>query len=61
MGAERCFSNIKGVHPYLMVARPKVDLGEYGGALELIQQIFDDRNGKLVLDSQIVELRVINT
>jgi hypothetical protein len=44
-----------------MVAGSEVQFGEETGAIQLIQQLIDDRYRKLVLDGDKVESMVVDT
>jgi hypothetical protein len=44
-----------------MVARSEVQFGKETDALQLIQQLIDDWNGKFVLDGDNVESTVVDT
>jgi len=47
--AERCLLDVIRVHPDLMVAAMKVDLGEVPCTLELVQELIDDWDRELIL------------
>ena len=57
---ERCLFNIRCVDANLMIARTRIQLGEKVGAMELAEQLFDDRDQELVLHSHRVERPVID-
>jgi hypothetical protein len=43
-----------------MITRAKIELGEEFGAVELVQQLVDDRNWKSVLDGDGVEGAIVD-
>jgi hypothetical protein len=49
------------VHAHLVIARTEIKLREVACALEFIEQLFDHRDGKFVLDCLLVEGAIINT
>jgi hypothetical protein len=44
-----------------MIPRAKIDLGEELGAVELVQQLIDNRNWKSILDGDGVEGAIVDT
>ena len=61
MGAERRLVDIFRGHPNLVVAGSEVQFCEKTGAFQLIQQLIDDWNRKLVLDGDKVESTLVDT
>lgn len=51
---ECCFMLIGRQHPDLVISRSHVQLSEYFGASQLIQDFLNDRHGKLVLDCNCI-------
>lgn len=60
-GAEGGLVHIVGVNANLMISRPQIEGSEDGGALELIQQLIDTREGVAVLDGDGIEGAVVDT
>jgi len=58
---ESCLLYILRLNQYLMISRPQVNLGEHCCSSQLIQQVINSRQWVFVLDSQLVQLMVINT
>uniref|UniRef100_A0A0A9A462 Uncharacterized protein n=1 Tax=Arundo donax TaxID=35708 RepID=A0A0A9A462_ARUDO len=59
MSSERCLPNVSGVHPHLMIARPKIEFDEELGTMQLVKQLHH-RNRKLILDSVHVQSAIIH-
>jgi hypothetical protein len=57
---ERCFGDVIQVHQHLVVTTAKVEFGEVARPLELIQELVDDRDRKLVFHRLGVEGKVVN-
>jgi hypothetical protein len=60
MRLERCFGDVLWMHQHLVVAAPKVELGEVACPLELVKKLVDDRDRKLVLHGLGVEVTVVD-
>src|SRR5581483_5970934 len=58
--SERCLGNIIFSDSHLVVSGSKIDLGEIGRSLQLVEQIINTRKRITVLDSNLVQLPVIN-
>ena len=52
---ESRLGNVIRVHAQMVVPAAKVDLGEEAGTLELIQELIDHWNWKLVFNGDVVE------
>ena len=48
------------VHPHLVIAESKVQLGEEMGAKQLVQELIDGWNGELILGRLGIEGPVVN-
>jgi hypothetical protein len=57
---ERHLGDVVWVHQHLVVAAAKVELGEVAHPLELIQELIDERNWKLVFHGLGVEGTVVD-
>jgi hypothetical protein len=58
--SERRFGDVLRVHQHMVVTVVKVKLGEVACPLELIQELVDDRDRKLVLHGLGVEGTVVD-
>jgi hypothetical protein len=58
--AERCFRNVLRLHPDLVISGTKVELGENGCTMELVQQLINDLNRKFVFNNIVVKSPVIH-
>jgi hypothetical protein len=58
--SERRFGDVLRVHQHVVVTVAKVELGEVACPLELIQELVDDRDRKLVLHGLGVEGTVVD-
>ena len=52
--------DVGGQHTYLMISRPKVELGEEAGAVQLVQQLVDNGDQEGVLDGEGVQRPVVD-
>jgi hypothetical protein len=54
------FFHIIRVHTNLVVAGPKIKFCEESGAMELVEKLFDHRDGEFILNCALVEGTVIH-
>jgi hypothetical protein len=57
---ERCFGDVVGVHPHLVVTRVQIHLGEEVGAVELVEELVDHWYRELVLRCLGIESAVVD-
>jgi hypothetical protein len=60
VGAEGCHLDVVRVHVHLVITQTEVELGEEDDAAEFVEQLFDDRYQKLVLDGALVQGPVVD-
>ncbi|KAJ9544358.1 hypothetical protein OSB04_024065 [Centaurea solstitialis] len=58
--SERCLGNIFFSNSHLVISGSKIDLGEVSCSLQLIEQIIDAWQRVTVLDSDLVQLPVVD-
>ena len=55
MCAEICFRDIILMNPNLVIPRTKIQLGEKMSTMELIQNLINNENWKLILDCDVIK------
>jgi len=60
MSSERRLRDIIRMHPDLVVAAAEIDLGEVAGALELVEELVNDRNWKFILHGLVIEGPIVD-
>jgi hypothetical protein len=60
MRPECCLVDVGRPHADLVVSGSEVELGEEAGAMELVQQLVDDRDGEHILDGYGVQRAVVD-
>ena len=53
MCAESCFRDIFCMDPNLVIPRTKIQLGEKNSTMELIQNLINNKNWKIILDCDV--------
>jgi hypothetical protein len=61
MSSKGSLGDVNVLHTYLVVARTQIKFSEILSTTQLIQEIINDRNGKLVLDGEFIEGTKVRT
>jgi hypothetical protein len=61
MSSKGSLGDVSFLHTYLVVARMQIKFSEVLSTTQLIQEIINDRNGKLVLDGEFIEGMKVRT
>jgi hypothetical protein len=60
MCVERGLVYVISMHPHLVVAQAEIKLGEEGHTAELVEWLFNDGDGELILDGAAIEGVIID-
>jgi hypothetical protein len=60
VGAKRRHVHIHQVHAHLMVAQAEIELREELSAVQLIQELIDDKDGEVILHRDGIEGLVVD-
>jgi hypothetical protein len=59
-GSEGSFLHIIWMNVDLIISPMKINLGEYLGMVESVQEVINQGNGELILDGDLVECSIVN-